>query len=193
MRSELRSIGREFVIKLEIDDFLVEIIQDATYKAIKKLFQDHKEKFYYCSLITTGEGLCPIISAWSEEALERTAKEEQDVEKAKYYLKWSYAETPYYAYGEEYFEDVNRVFLERMRKLTTEKERDREIQLRINSMEKVMYNLDMDGIFGQGKERLGIVINAEVMPPDFTNTERALRLNPREALNEWLEEIAEEL
>lgn len=180
-------------MKLEIDDFLVEIIQDATYKAIKKLFQDHKEKFYYCSLITTGEGLCPIISAWSEEALERTAKEEQDVEKAKYYLKWSYAETPYYAYGEEYFEDVNRVFLERMRKLTTEKERDREIQLRINSMEKVMYNLDMDGIFGQGKERLGIVINAEVMPPDFTNTERALRLNPREALNEWLEEIAEEL
>lgn len=193
MRSELRSIGREFVMKSEIDEFLVEIIQDATYKAIKKLFQDHKEKFYYCSLITTGEGLCPIISAWSEEALERTAKEEQDVERAKYYLKWSYAETPYYAYGEEYFEDVNRVFLERMRKLTTEKERDREIQLRINSMEKVMYNLDMDGIFGQGKERLGIVINAEVMPPDFTNTERALRLNPREALNEWLEEIAEEL
>lgn len=180
-------------MKSEIDEFLVEIIQDATYKAIKKLFQDHKEKFYYCSLITTGEGLCPIISAWSEEALERTAKEEQDVERAKYYLKWSYAETPYYAYGEEYFEDVNRVFLERMRKLTTEKERDREIQLRINSMEKVMYNLDMDGIFGQGKERLGIVINAEVMPPDFTNTERALRLNPREALNEWLEEIAEEL
>lgn len=179
-------------MKSEIDEFLVEIIQDAAYKAIKKLFQDHKEKFYYCSLITTGEGLCPIISAWSEEALERTAKVEQDVERAKYYLKWSYAETPYYAYGEEYFEDVNRVFLERMRKLTTEKERDHEIQLRINSMEKVMYNLDMDGIFGQGKERLGIVINAEVMPPDFTNTERALRLNPREALNEWLEEIAEE-
>lgn len=180
-------------MRLEIDEFLVEIIQAATYKAIKKLFQEHKENFYYCSLITTGEGLCPIISAWSEEALERTAKAEQDVEKAKYYLKWSYAETPYYAYGEEYFEDANRVFLERMRKLTAEKERDREIQLRINAMEKVMYNLDMDGIFGQGKECLGIVINAEVMPPDFTNTERALRLNPREALNEWLEEIAEEL
>lgn len=179
-------------MELEIDEFLVEIIQEATYKAIKKLFQDHKEKFYYCSLITTGEGLCPIISAWSEEALERTAREEQDVEEAKYYLKWSYAETPYFAYGEEYFEDVNRVFLERMRKLSTEKERDHEIQLRINSMERVMHNLDMDGIFGQGKERLGIVINAEVMPPDYTNTERALRLNPRKALNEWLEEFAEE-
>lgn len=137
--------------------------------------------------------MCPVISAWSNEALERVANEEDDVEEAKFYLKWSYEETPYFAYGEEYFEDVNRVFVERMRMLTTEKEKDREIQLRINSMEKVMHNLDMNGMFGKGEERLGIVINAEFMPPDFTNTERALRLNPREALNEWLEEIAEEL
>ena len=56
-----------------------------------------------------------------------------------------------------------------------------------------MHNLDMNGMFGQGEQRLGIVINAEFMPPDFTNTERALRLNPKEALEEWLEEIAEEL
>lgn len=179
-------------MELEIDEILVEVIQNATQKALSKLFEEHKEKFYYCSLITTGEGLCPIVSAWSEEALERIANEEEDVEEAKYYLKWSYEETPYFAYGEEYFEDVNKVFLERMRKLATEKEKDREIQLRINSMEKVMHNLDINGMFGQGEQRLGIVINAEFMPPDFTNTERALRLNPREALDEWLEEIAEE-
>lgn len=180
-------------MELEIDEMLVEIIQNATYRAISKLFEEHNEKFYYCSLITTGEGLCPIISAWSYEALERVANERDNVEEAKYYLKWSYDETPYFAYGEEYFEDVNRIFLERMRILVTEKEKDREIQLRINSMEKVMYNLDVNGMFGKGDERLGIVINAEFIPPDFTNTERALRLNPREALNEWLEEIAEEL
>ena len=136
--------------------------------------------------------MCPIISAWSIEALERVTSEEDDVEETKYYLKWSYDETPYFAYGEEYFEDVNKVFLERMRVLTTEQEKDKEIQLRINSMERVMRNLDMNGMFGNGEERLGIVINAEFMPPDYTNTERALRLNPREALNEWLEEIAEE-
>ncbi len=139
------------------------------------------------------EVLCPIISAWSYEALERVANEEDDVEEAKFYLKWSYDQTPYFAYGEEYFEDVNRVFMERMGVLTTEKERDREVQLRINSMEKVMHNLDINGMFGNEEERLGIVINAEFMPPDFTNTERALRLNPREALKEWLEEIAEKL
>lgn len=172
---------------------LVEIIQNATQKVLNKLFEEHKEKFYYCSLITTGEGLCPIISAWSNEALERVASEEDDVEEAKFYLKWSYDETPYFAYGEEYFGEVNKVFFERMRMLATEKEKDKEVQLRINSMEKVMHNLDMKGMFGRGEERLGIVINAEFMPPDYTNTERALRLNPREALNEWLEEIAEEL
>lgn len=180
-------------MNLETDEILVELIQAATEKALNKLFKEHKERFYYCSLITTGEGLCPIVSAWSEEALERVAREEEEVEEAKYYLKWSYAETPYFAYGEEYFVEVNKVFLERMRKLTTENEKDNEIQLRINSMEKVMHNLDMKGMFGKGEQRLDIVINAEFMPPDYTNTERALRLNPKDALNEWLEEIAEEI
>lgn len=179
-------------MELEIDKNLVKIIQDATKKALSKLFIEHKESFYYCSLITTGEGLCPLISAWSKEALEREANKTDDVDEAKFYLKWSYSESPYFAYGEEYFEDVNREFLERMRVLRTEIDKDKEILLRINSMEQVMHNLDMEGLFGRGEKRLGIVINAEFMPPDFTNTERALRLNPREALNEWLEEIAEE-
>ncbi|MBQ7776584.1 MAG: DUF4303 domain-containing protein [Lachnospiraceae bacterium] len=180
-------------MKQKFDHELVALIQDAAEKALGKLFQEHKERFYYCSLITSGEGLCPVISAWSKEALERVAAEEDDVEEAKYYLKWSYAESPYFAYGEEYFADVNKVFLERMRKLTTEKERDSEGQLRIDAMERAMYNLDKKGMFGQGEQRLGIVINAEFMPPDYTNTERALRLNPKEALEEWLEEAAEEM
>lgn len=179
-------------MELESDEVLVRAIQEAAQKALNQLFVNNNEKFYYCSLITTGEGLCPIISAWSEEALEKVANESDNVEEAKYYLKWSYDESPYFAYGEEYFEGVDKVFLERMNKLITDKEKDREIQLRINSMEKVMHNLDMGGMFGRGEKRLGIVINAEFMPPDFTNTERALRLNPKEALSQWLEEIAEE-
>lgn len=63
-----------------------------------------------------------IVSAWSEEVLERVAGEEDDVEEAKYYLKWSYAETPYFAYGEEFFVDVNKVFLERIKILKTKNE-----------------------------------------------------------------------
>jgi len=35
------------------------------------------------------------------------------------------------------------------------------------------------------------VVAAEVMSPEYTNTERVLRLNSRETLKEWLEEAAE--
>ncbi len=28
---------------------------------------DSNEKFYYCTFLTTGKGLLPLISAWSEE------------------------------------------------------------------------------------------------------------------------------
>lgn len=180
-------------MQLEIDESLVFMIQKATKKAFTQLFQEHNENFYYCSLITTGEGLCPIISAWSEEALENAVKDVADVEEARYDLKWSYAESPYFAYGEEYFEEVKKVFSERMKQCTTDDEKEKEVLLRINSMERVMHNLDKEGIFGQGKKRLDIVINAEFMPPDYTNTERAFRLNPKEALKQWLEEMAEEI
>lgn len=180
-------------MQLEIDESLVFMIQKATKKAFTQLFQEHNENFYYCSLITTGEGLCPIISAWSEEALENAVKDVADVEEARYDLKWSYAESPYFAYGEEYFEEVKKVFSERMKQCTTDDEKEKEVLLRINSMERVMHNLDKEGIFGKGKKRLDIVINAEFMPPDYTNTERAFRLNPKEALKQWLEEMAEEI
>ena len=178
---------------LEIDEDLVNLIQNAAKKAIGKLFNETREHFYYCSLITTGEGLCPIITAWSEEALEREANASNDVEEAKYYLKWSYDESPYFAYGEEFFNDVKDAFIVRTKQINNDVENAREIALRINSMEQALHNLDKEGLFGFGEQRLRIVINAEFMPPDYTNTERALRLNPREALNEWLEEIAEEL
>jgi len=35
------------------------------------------------------------------------------------------------------------------------------------------------------------VVNVEVMPPDATNVERAIRLNPPAALADWLSEAAE--
>ncbi|MCR4567300.1 MAG: DUF4303 domain-containing protein [Pseudobutyrivibrio sp.] len=180
-------------MQLEIDEQLVCLIQTATKNALQKLFSEHNEHFYYCSLITTGEGLSPILTAWSVEALDREANECDDVEDAKYYLKWSYDESPYFAYGEEFFEDVKAAFIERTKRIENESENAREVSIRINSMEKAMHNLDDEGLFGVGEQRQKIVVNAEFMPPDYTNTERALRLNPREALNQWLEEIAEEI
>ncbi len=55
-----------------------------------------------------------------------------------------------------------------------------------------MINLDEKGLFGTGDERLNVVVNAEIMPPEYSNTERALRLNPMESLKEWLIEATED-
>lgn len=173
----------------KVDAQLVKLIQDAARNAIKLLFDQHKENFYYCSLITDGEGHCPLISAWSEEALQQMLQKGHKMSREG--LKWSYADSPYYAFGEEFFANVREVYNSRSTNVYSDNFEE-EFELRINSMEKAMENLDKEGLFGKGNERLQIVINAEVMPPDYGNTERALRLNPKEALEEWLEEIAEE-
>jgi hypothetical protein len=174
------------------DSDMVIAIENATRKALKSLLGKYAENFYYCSLITDGEAHCPVLSAWSEEALERMLLTEENPIEARLELKWSYADSPFYAYGEEYFDEVREIFRKRTMLITNEEEQQKEFEIRINSMEKAMANLDKEGLFGFGNQRLNIVINAEVMPPDYSNTERALRLNPRDALDEWLEEIAEE-
>ncbi|RKI38634.1 DUF4303 domain-containing protein [bacterium D16-51] len=169
-------------------------LEEAARKAIKKLLSENKEHFYYCSLITDGEGHCPVISAWSQEALERILEEEaepdEDMETVRLEYKWSYADSPYYAYGEEFFEEIKELFDDGMEDLDDE-QAEEEVNLRIEAMERVMAALDQEGLFGIGDDRMKIVINAEIMPPDYGNTERAIRLNPKEALKEWLEEIAE--
>lgn len=52
----------------------------------------------------------------------------------------------------------------------------------------------MIGTAYDGAEQTGTLLTQEaneVMPPDYTNTERALRLNPPSALTGWLAEAAE--
>lgn len=63
---------------------------------------------------------------------------------------------------------------------------------------KIKANIIYDGIssgefyhFGEGDTRNNIVINVELMLPDYNNTLRAMRLNPSEALSDWLSEAAE--
>ncbi|MGC9497430.1 DUF4303 domain-containing protein [Streptomyces sp. WG7] len=53
-----------------------------------------------------------------------------------------------------------------------------------------MARLDAEGLFVTGRERHSVVVNVEVVPPDTGDDERALRLNPPEALGDWLEEAA---
>ena len=170
---------------------LLDRLERITEKSLRELFEKNKEKFYYCSLITDGEGHCTIISAWSYEALERVTSSIESQEVKEEY-KWSYADSPYFAYGEEYFEDLKNMWEEHLELELDDDEFYEEVEIRIDIMEEVMKHLDEKGLFGKGTERLQIVIKAEFMPPDYSNTERAIRLNPKEAIEEWLEEVAEE-
>ena len=184
----------EQYIDLVVDDELVMTIENAAEKALTKLFSEHDEKFYYITLATFGECVCPVLSAWSIEALEREADKKGNVKEEVEYLKWDYAASPYYAFGyDDYFEDVKNIYKLRDKEImdADDEAYDREMCIRLNSMEKAMHNLDLRGLFGQGEKRLGIVINAEYMPPDYANTERAIRLNPEAALTEWMDEAAE--
>lgn len=172
---------------------LVDAIAAATFAAVTDLFSKHpNDHFYYCALVTTGEALAPILTAWSQEALDAIVNQARDDPSARAELKWSYADSPFYCYGDEHFGEVRRLFAS----VGTVDPNDTvawraAYLLKMSAMEDALASLDRSGLFGNGAKRAGIVINVECMPPDHTNTERALRLNPPEALTDWLKEAAE--
>jgi len=168
---------------------LVDEIARATEKSFLNLFQN-KEIYYYCALVTTGEAVAPVISAWSWEALENVAKkyskEDADL------IKWSYADSPYWNFGCENFETVRKLFNERLLDYTDEIKWFKEIDFRIEAMVLALEKLDKKEIFSLNQPRSKVYVNVEVMPPDETNTIRALRLNKRGNILDWLNEAAEE-
>jgi hypothetical protein len=172
---------------------LTDAIANAARQAFSTLFSNCPGSYYYCTLVTTGEALPPTISAWSHEAL-ATAAVRLDRTREIQSIKWSYADSPHFNYGKEHFNEVRRLFLERpaLNHETREDDWSTEYTLRLDAMEAAMARLDKEGIFGRGAARNKVVILVEVMPPDHTNAERARRLNPPEALTEWIPEAAEE-
>jgi Domain of unknown function (DUF4303) len=170
---------------------LADAIAAAAQLAFRDLFAKHPERFYYCSLVTTGKAHAPFVAAWSHEALAR--KVAAGVSPT---VKWSYADSPYFAYGyEEYFDAVRAAFARRpaMEAVPygSNEPWQAEYELRLAAMETAMARLDVEGLFGVGPERNEKVVLVEVMPPDHTNTERARRLNSPAALAAWLAEAAE--
>lgn len=171
-------------------DDLISAIAAAARQAFSQLFATHPGHYYYCSLITSGEAHSPVVAAWSSEALDARLAGEADPAAARSVLKWSYADSPYYCYGEQFFRPVRELFDARpqMRYSMPDEEWDSEHKLRLEAMEAAMAQLDSEGIFGRGDTRFETVVLVEVMPPDHTNIARALRLNPPEALEIWLAE-----
>tara|TARA_B100001750_G_scaffold218125_2_gene204005 strand:- start:4137 stop:4616 length:480 start_codon:yes stop_codon:yes gene_type:complete len=151
------------------------------------------ERFYYYALITTGEAHPPEPVAWSEESLLRVAGHSEEEARL---LRWSYADSPYYGFMRDEFAHVRALFDLRPAMMADGgavdcEYWDTEFSLRLSAMEYAMSKLDGEGFFGEGDARMDMVINVEVMPPDYTNVLRALRLNPIGALNRWLDEAAE--
>jgi len=100
----------------EIEALAAEIA-GAARTAFRTLFENG-ERYYYCTLITTGEGHAPSISAWSWEVLEREAARQGDesdkpVSTIAELIKWPYADSPYCCYGDENFDNVKQLFMER--------------------------------------------------------------------------------
>jgi hypothetical protein len=181
----------------EIEALAAEIA-GAARASFRTLFENG-ERYYYCTLFTTGEGHTPSISAWSWEALEREAARQGDESCTRgstiaELIKWSYADSPYCCFREENFDNVKQLFMERpsMWELEAD-ERNRELEFRLKAMELAMSMLDDEGVFALNQPRESVCVLVEVMPPDEINTEIALRLNRAEslAMQAWLAEAAE--
>lgn len=175
----------------DVYERLTTLLEHAAEHAFRELFNEFPETFYYCTLATSGEALCPIVSAWSYEALDRESSGTSSPKEEREILKWSYADSPFCGYGEKHFEDIERLFNEIVVPIneTSEKNWQDGIQRRMIAMEKALSNIDRKGIFGTGSRRAGMVVVLEVMPPDNGNAERAKRLNGQtEILREYLSE-----
>lgn len=175
---------------MDIQEKLAQELYRAAAIILTDLFRNG-EHFYYITLTTDGGANTPCISAWSYEALRRSSTDEEE----RKMLKWSYADSPYCCWKQEAFEAVEALLLSRGNVWEMDAGAfERECRLRLASMEEAMKCLDRDGIFGINQERDAVMVLAEVMPPDGTNTERAYRMNRADSkiFAEWLEEAAEE-
>lgn len=177
----------------DIFEKLVATIEEATSQAAIDLFNSTNETFYLFVLSTTGEALAPFVSAWSYEELKKQSIAQNWDAYDIADFKWSSIDSPYLEFGSQYFHQVNQAFLGRtdIHSLKTEVEYEKEFNFRINAMEEALHRCDMKGIFSLNQARSEIMINVEVLPPDYTNTIRAKKLNPIESIQFWLKEAAE--
>lgn len=137
-------------MKLKFELEMVKVIENVIRNVCKFLFSKYKESFYYCFFIIDGEVYCLILLVWLYEVLECMSLNEKDLIDVKYYLKWFYVDLFYFVYGEEYFGEVKEIFNRRLMLLINDEEYMNEYEIWFNFMEKVMVNLDKEGLFGVG-------------------------------------------
>lgn len=163
-------------------------------KAVRSILlnlMENKEHYYYITLASDGLANTPYISAWSLEALERARENgEEEIEM----IKWSEADSPYCTWMQENFQKVEELLDTRVPMLELEdQDFEKEYELRYSAMEQAMKALDEEGIFALNQNREDVIVLVEVISPDYTNTERAYRLNNpnTKIFAKWLLEAAE--
>lgn len=171
---------------MNYDEELVSVLVKAASNAFSSLKETYKEHFYFYIFIFD-EGMHPYISAWSYEALEKSIIDNKIEDKN--WWKWNYSDSPYVVYGyDDFFNEVSGLLDQRTNSLSIDDLYDVEWGIRVDSMEEAMKRLDQSGLFGVGEERKNVVINVEIAPPDCSEYERAVRLNPESSLlAEYLE------
>ena len=175
-----------------------EPLVDALYKSAREAFTRlfaNGERYYYVSLLIGGEGRRPFVSGWSDEALERARQAAGSASAYGDLIRWSYADSPYCDFSADSFSEVEALSssypdIDRL----SPTEWDEELRFRLGEMEAAVRRLDEHGIFSVNQERDEILVCVEVVPPDYSNTLRALRLNSanNRSLVRWLREAAEE-
>ncbi len=106
-----------------------------------------------CVLLAPAEGYAPILSAWSYEALDREIPKHPEEEIWLY--KWNFADSPYYAFGEEYFKPVQSLLdtYPSIFDMEDEDEIEREFERRVSAMVQAMQKMDQEGIFSINQPR----------------------------------------
>lgn len=168
---------------------ITQALKTAVKSVLSDLFQN-QEHYYYITLVSDDGANTPCISAWSHEALARSADNDEDREM----IKWSYADSPYCCHRQEDFAEVERLLSERPDIWELEDgQYELEYEKRYSAMEEAMRQLDSEGLFAVTQARGEVVVLVETMPPDEENTLRAFRLNHKDSkvFQEWLEEAAE--
>jgi len=154
-----------------------EALSQLIYKCAKEAFLElfkNKEHYYNC--------------AWSYEALDREIPKHPKEEIWLY--KWNLADSPYYAFGEEYFKPVQALLdtYPSIFDMEDEDEIERESEIRISAMVQAMQKLDQEGIFSINQPREQVYINVECIPNDNSDVDRALLLNEAKNIQEWLKD-----
>lgn len=194
MEKNRRRLGKQLVFVLQAikNELSGKRLGAAMETAVKQAFLAlfaNKEQYYYCILLTTGDRACPLISAWSWEALQRESPRLLKANEDLSLVQWSYGDSPYYAFGyEKYFGPVEHILRTEHPSMDSllddDAGWDEELNFLLAIMESTMRRLDKQGIFSINQTRDQVIIAVGYMPPDTTNAETALRLNQKSALLE---------